>query len=127
MVKTVRKVGGTQYLLLTRTNCGEWATVMKVMLKARGLWWVVQDSTGDEQEDQMAMEAILGKLPPKYITTLGSKDSTKEAWTSLEAIRVVSERVKKVLQQLRCEFETIPFRDGEVLDDFVLRLTSLVS
>ncbi|WVZ84977.1 hypothetical protein U9M48_031942 [Paspalum notatum var. saurae] len=128
VVKTVREVGGTQFPLLTRTNYGEWATVMKVMLKARGLWRVVQDGTDDEQEDQMAMEAILKGVPPEYVTTLGSKDSAKEAWTSLEAIRVGSDRVKKAkVQQLRHEFETIAFRDGEAVEDFALRLTSLVS
>ena len=95
VVKTVREVGGAQFPRLTRTNYGEWATVMKVMLKARGLWRVVQDGTDDEQEDQMAMEAILKGVPLEYVTTLGSKDSTKEASTSLEAIRVGSDRVKK--------------------------------
>ncbi|WVZ68640.1 LOW QUALITY PROTEIN: hypothetical protein U9M48_017559 [Paspalum notatum var. saurae] len=125
VVKTVREVGGAQFPLLTRTNYGEWATVMKVMLKARGLWRVVQDGTDDEQEDQMAMEAILKGVPPEYVTTLGSKDSAKEAWTSLEAIRVGNDRVKKAkVQQLRREFETIAFRDGEAVKDFALRLTS---
>ncbi|WVZ62954.1 hypothetical protein U9M48_012642 [Paspalum notatum var. saurae] len=101
---------------------------MKVMLKAKGLWRVVQDGTNDEQEDQMAMEAILKGVPPEYVTTLGSKDSAKEAWTSLEAIRVGSNRVKKAkVQQLRREFETIAFRDGEAVEDFALRLTSPVS
>ncbi|WVZ73172.1 hypothetical protein U9M48_021516 [Paspalum notatum var. saurae] len=101
---------------------------MKVMLKARGLLRVVQDGTDDEQEDQMAMEAILKGVSPEYVTTLGSKDSAKEAWTSLEAIRVGSDRVKKAkVQQLRREFKTIAFRDGEAVEDFALRLTSLVS
>ena len=30
-------------------------------------------------------------------------------------------------QQLRREYEAIPFRDGEAIEDFALRLTSLVS
>ncbi|WVZ95085.1 LOW QUALITY PROTEIN: hypothetical protein U9M48_040890 [Paspalum notatum var. saurae] len=98
---------------------------MKVMLKARGLWRVVQDGTDDEQEDQMSMKAILKGVPPEYVTTLGSKDSAKEAWTSLEAIRVDSDRVKKA--KLRREFETISFHDGEAVEDFALRLTPLVS
>ncbi|WVZ88386.1 hypothetical protein U9M48_034913 [Paspalum notatum var. saurae] len=126
MVKTVHEVGGAQFPLLTCTNYDEWATMMMVMLKARGLWRVVKGGTDDEQEDQMAMEAILKGVPPEYIT-LGSKKSAKEAWTSLEAIRVGSDRVKKAkLQLLRCEFENIAFRDGEAVEDFALRLTSLM-
>ncbi|WVZ94305.1 hypothetical protein U9M48_040211 [Paspalum notatum var. saurae] len=99
VLKTVSEVGGAQYPLLTHTNYGEWATVMMVMLKARGLWRVIKKGTDDEQEDQMAMEAILKGVPPGYITTLGSKKSAKEAWTSLEAIRVGSDRVKKAKVQ----------------------------
>ena len=95
VVKMVREVGGAQFPVLTCTNYDEWVTVMKVMLKGRGLWLVVQH----EQEDQMAMEAILKGVPLEYVTTLGSKDFTKEAWRSLEAMCVGSDRVKKAKVQ----------------------------
>ncbi|WVZ84377.1 hypothetical protein U9M48_031415 [Paspalum notatum var. saurae] len=77
------------------------ATVMKVTLKARGLWRVVQE----------------------YVTTLGSKNTANEAWLNLEAIRVSNDHVK----MLRREFETIAFCYGEVVEDFTLCLLSLVS
>ncbi|WVZ81050.1 LOW QUALITY PROTEIN: hypothetical protein U9M48_028477 [Paspalum notatum var. saurae] len=98
---------------------------MMVMLKARGLWRVVKDGTDDEQEDLMAMEAIFKGVLPKYITTLGSKKSAKEAGP---AWRPSADHMKKAkVQQLQREFETISFRYGEVVEDFALRLTFLVS
>ena len=57
--KTVRDVGGAQYPLLTRTNYAEWVVLMKVMLKARRLWAAVTVGTADEEDDKLAMEAIL--------------------------------------------------------------------
>jgi len=126
--KTVRDVGGAQYLMLTRTNYAEWVVLMKVMLKARRLWAAVTVGTADEEDDQSAMEAILKSVPTEYVVPLGAKDSAKEAWESLETMRLGGDRVRKAkAQQLQREYEAIAFRDGEAIEDFALRLTSLVS
>ena len=126
--KTVRDVGGAQYPMLTRTNYAEWVVLMKVMIKARCLWAAVTVGTADEEDDQSAMEAILKSVPTEYVVPLGAKDSAKEAWESLETMRLGGDRVRKAkAQQLRREYEAIAFRDGEAIEDFALRLTSLVS
>jgi len=128
MKKTVRDVGDAQYPMLTRTNYAEWVVLMKVMLKARRLWAAVTVGTADEEDDQSAMEAILKSVPTEYVVPLGAKDSAKEAWESLETMRLGGDRVRKAkAQQLRREYEAIAFRDGEAIEDFALRLTSLVS
>jgi hypothetical protein len=81
----------------------------------------------DEQEDRMAMEGILKAVPPEFITTLGEKDTTKEAWESLKTMRQSGDRVRKAkAQQLRREYEAVAFRDGEAVKDFALRLTTMV-
>ena len=128
MKKTARDVGGAQYPMLTRTNYAEWVVLMKVMLKARRLWAAVTVATADEEDDQSAMEAILKLVPTEYAVPLDAKDSAKEAWESLETMRLGGDRVRKAkAQQLRREYEAIAFRDGEAIEDFALRLTSLVS
>ena len=128
MKKTVRDVGGAQYTMLTRTNYAEWVVPMKVMLKARRLWVAVTVGTADEEDDQSAMEAILKSVPTEYFVPLGAKDSAKEVRESLETMRLGGDRVRKAkAQQLRREYEAIVFRDGEAIEDFTLRLTSLVS
>ncbi|KAF8783882.1 hypothetical protein HU200_000329 [Digitaria exilis] len=126
--KTVRDICGAQYPILTRSNYSEWEVMMKVMLKARGLWQVIDSGTDDEQEDQMAMETILKAVPPEFVTTLGSKDSATEAWDCLKTMRLGGDWVRKAkVQQLRREYEAIAFREGEAVEDFALRLTTVVT
>ena len=123
--KTVRDVGGAQYPMLTRMNYTEWVVLMKVMLKARRLWAAVTVGIADEEDDQ---SAILKSVPIEYVVPLGAKDFAKEAGESLESMRLGGDRMRKAkAQQLRREYEAIAFRDGEAIEDFALRLTSLVS
>ena len=55
MQRTVREVGGALYPVLIRTNYGEWAVLMKVMLRARKLWCAIDIGIEDEDEDCTAM------------------------------------------------------------------------
>ncbi|WVZ57966.1 LOW QUALITY PROTEIN: hypothetical protein U9M48_008290 [Paspalum notatum var. saurae] len=125
VVRTVREVGSAQFPQLTRTNYTDWVVMMKVMLKARGLWSVIKHGTDDKQEDQMALEALLRGVPTEYQSTLGRKKTAKLAWESLEKMRLGDDRVKKA--RLRREYEALKFRDGEKVEDFALRLQALVS
>ncbi|XP_072150391.1 uncharacterized protein [Setaria viridis] len=122
--KTVQDIGGAQYPILTRSNYAEW----EVMMKARGLWRSVSVGTNDEQEDQMTIEAILKGVPTEFFVALGSKETAKEAWDSLKTMCLDNNRVRKVkAQQLHREYEAITFRDGEAVEDFALRLMTMVS
>ena len=121
------EVGGANWLVLTCTNYDEWAVLMKVMLKARKLWRVINVGI-EEEEDCATMETILKAVPSQYVESLGSKDSAKLAWDALKAMRVGSDCVKKAkAQQLRREYEVLAFRDGEAVEEFTLRLQSLVN
>jgi len=126
------EVGGANWLVLTCTNYDEWAVLMKVMLKARKLWRVINVGI-EEEEDCAAMETILKAVPSEYVESLGSKDSAKLAWDALKAMHVGSDCVKKACvrkakaQQLRREYEVLAFRDGEAVEEFTLRLQSLVN
>lgn len=101
---------------------------MKVMLRARGLCSTIEDGTRDEQEDQMAMKAILKAVPPEFISALGSEVTAKKAWEKLTTLRLNGDRVRKAkAQQLRREYEAIAFRNDEAVEDFALQLTSLVN
>lgn len=56
------------------------------------------------------------------------KESAKEAWDALKTMRIGIDRVRKAnAQKLRKEYEGIAFRDGELVDDFALRLTGLIN
>ena len=51
--------------------------------------------TADEEDDQSAMKAILKSVLAEYAVPLGAKDSAKEAWESLETMRLDCDRVRK--------------------------------
>jgi uncharacterized membrane protein YgcG len=76
----------------------------------------------------MAFDAICSVVPPKMISTLATKPSAKEAWESIKTMRIVIDYVRKVSAQKLCrEYEQLTFRDGESIEDFAMRLSSLMN
>ena len=127
-MRTVREVSSTSWPTLTRINYGEWAVTIKVKLRARWLWNAVDKGTDNEEDDMSALEAILAVVPAEYREPLGTKNSAKEAWEAIAAIRVGSDRAKKATaQMLKQEYANLKFEDGESVEDFSLRLQSLIS
>ena len=56
------------------------------------------------------------------------KNSVKEAWETISAMRVGSDRTKKTTAQLlKQEYANFKFKDGESVKDFSLLLQTLIS
>ncbi|KAG8047551.1 hypothetical protein GUJ93_ZPchr0008g12023 [Zizania palustris] len=127
--RIVREVGGgTAFPLLTKTNYSDWALLMRVKLKARGLWDAVDKGGADPQEDMMALDALVSAVPPEMVATVADKRSAKEAWDAIATMRVGDDRVKKAAaQQLRSQFDRAMFVEGESVEDFALRLNGMVT
>ena len=70
---------------------------MKVKLRARRLWNVVDKGIDNEEDDMSALEAILAAVLAEYREPLGVKSSAKEAWEAIVAMRVGSDRAKKAM------------------------------
>ena len=47
--------------------------MMKVKLRARALWNAIDKGTSDEQEEMMALDALVSAVPPEIVSTIGSK------------------------------------------------------
>jgi acyl-CoA synthetase (AMP-forming)/AMP-acid ligase II len=119
--------GGSSYPTLTKTNYSDWALLMKVKLKARGLWSVVQKKSGDEMEEMMALDVLASAVPPEMVATVASKDSAKEAWEEIRTLRVGDERVRAATaQQLLQRFENAVIKEEESIEDYSLRLSGMV-
>lgn len=128
VIRTVREVSGNSWPQLTRTNYGEWVVTMRFKLRARRLWTAVETVTDNEDDDVAAMEVLLSSTPAEYHEAIGQKKSAKEAWDMLASMRIGSDRAKKArAQQLRREFDDLKFCSGKAVEDFALRLQSLVS
>jgi hypothetical protein len=64
--RVIHKVGGrSSYPALTKTNYSDWTLLMKVKLKARALWSIIEDGGANQQEEMMPM--------------IAKKETTKEA------------------------------------------------
>jgi hypothetical protein len=63
--RVIREVGGgSSYPTLTKTNYSDWALLIKVKLKARGLWSAVESS--DHQEDMMALDVLSSAVHQRW-------------------------------------------------------------
>jgi hypothetical protein len=127
--RVIREVdGGTSYPALTKTNYSDWALLMKVKLKARTLWSIIEGSSADQQEDMMVFDALCGVVPPEILPMIAKKDMAKEAWDVIAIMRVGDDRVKKVMmQQLRWKFDLTTFDDGDTIEDYALCLSGMAA
>jgi hypothetical protein len=102
--------------------------MMKVKLKARALWSVIENGGADQQEEMMMLDALCGVVPLEKMLTIAKKETAKEAWDAIVTMRVGDDRVKKATtQQLRWKFELATFDDGETIEDYALRLSGMAA
>ena len=128
VIQRVTRDSGGSWPILNRTNYADWALLMQVKLEARQLWVAVSDGTDERETDRTAMECLLRSVPPEMISTLGSKETAKEAWKAVKTMRLGVTRVRDAkVTGLKKQLDAIKFSDGEDIDDFGMRLSSLVS
>jgi hypothetical protein len=101
------------YPTLTATNYIEWALVMKINLRAQGLWEAVSGmGVAGDREDMAALSALLRAVPPEMVPVLAVKDTAADAWEAIKLMRMgVSRAREATAQRLRKEFEQIAFKD----------------
>ena len=74
------------------------------------------------------MGDLMRSIPREMWGTLGVKKTVKEAWETVQTMRVEAVRVKEIsVQKLLKEFENIEFKEGLSVDDFGMRITNLVA
>ncbi|KAK1626133.1 hypothetical protein QYE76_000448 [Lolium multiflorum] len=117
-----------QYPTLTRSNYAEWAMVMRMQLQAAHLWDVIEYGAEEDGDDRGALAALLRAVPPELVRTLAVKDCARTAWETIKTMRLGSERVREAKAQTRRrEWEELRFKSGESIEDFSIRLTSIVN
>jgi hypothetical protein len=94
--REIREVGDrSSYPALTKTNYSDWVLLMKVKLKARALWSVIENGGADQQEEMMVLDALCGAVPPEMVSMIAKKETVKEAWDMISTMRVSDDRMKK--------------------------------
>jgi hypothetical protein len=112
---------------LTKTNYVKWVVVMRVRLQVRHMWEAVRYGDVDYYEDRRALDVLITAVPPEMQFSFSKKRTAKEAWNAIAATRIDSDHARKTtLQALRKEWENLAFKSGEDVDDFDLRLNTLL-
>ncbi|KAD4584611.1 hypothetical protein E3N88_22212 [Mikania micrantha] len=113
---------------LTSTNYPIWSLRIKAILKAHGIWDVIEPGTNLDQKKDNAAIAYLYQSLPEDILQVASCEHAKDIWDSIKTRHLGVERVMEArLQSLRTEFDTLRMSDGETVDDFVAKLSGIAS
>jgi hypothetical protein len=99
--------------------------MMQINMEACVLWDAVEGNPPNVPTDKAALAAIIRAVPQEMVGTLVVKKTAKDAWDAVKMMRVGVDRVREATtQRLR---EAIAFHDGETLDAFGMRITTLVN
>jgi hypothetical protein len=88
---------------------------------------VVQYGNADFDEDRRVLESLLAAVPTEMHSSLANKRTARDAWDAIAVARIGSDRARRsTLQKLCQERENLAFKPGEDVDDFALRLNTLM-
>jgi hypothetical protein len=72
--------------VLTKINYSNWALLMKVKLKTRVLWSVVEKGGADVEEDMMTVDTLCSAVPLEMVHLVVKMETVKEAWDTIATI-----------------------------------------
>ncbi|XP_073363009.1 uncharacterized protein [Aegilops tauschii subsp. strangulata] len=128
MARMARDTSSAAWPQLMLSNYANWVVLMQVMMEGWHLWDAVQTGTAERSEDRLALKAILRGVPPETGPTLAAKATVKETWDSLKTMRLGVARVREgKLATLTKQYDDIKFAEGESVDEFAMRLTTMVA
>ncbi|GJR68716.1 zinc finger, CCHC-type containing protein [Tanacetum coccineum] len=117
--------------VLTSTNYTTWAIKMEAIMDAQGLWESIEPAAGvaaDEKKSKMARAFLFQAIPEDILMQVAKKKTAREVWDSLKTRFVGADRVQKArLHTLKSEFEALRMKDGESIDEYVGKLSGMVS
>uniref|UniRef100_A0ACD5UNA0 Uncharacterized protein n=2 Tax=Avena sativa TaxID=4498 RepID=A0ACD5UNA0_AVESA len=131
--EVVREAGGScgaslVFPMLKRGEYTNWAMVMEVNMQAAALWDAIEDDAVPRCEDKQALATLLRSTPPEMHPMLIGKGSAMAAWEAIRLQHQGNDRVRDMrVRRLRTEFETITFKEGERIEEFGLRITTLAA
>ncbi|XP_074342578.1 uncharacterized protein LOC141680182 [Apium graveolens] len=130
--KTKEGSFGLSYPMLSKSNYTAWALKMRVFMQAHGVWDAIAPKDPkaaiDEKMDKRALAVIYQGIPQDILLSIAEKKTSMEAWNAIKTMSLGAEKVKMAkAQTLKCEFESIRMKENEQLDEFYLKLNSLVT
>ncbi|WCJ34769.1 hypothetical protein M5689_016057 [Euphorbia peplus] len=123
---------GLSYPMLTKTNYTAWAMKMRVFMQAHGVWEAIDPkdpkTVVEDKVDKRALAIIYQGIAEDLLLSIADKRTSKEAWEAIKTVHLGADKVKKArAQTLKFEFESLTMKETEQLDDFCMKLSSLVT
>ncbi|XP_078429804.1 uncharacterized protein LOC144701878 [Wolffia australiana] len=118
-----------QYPQLSASHYTSWAIRVQAIMEDQGVWTEVQpapDAAVDIKLDRKAKVHLLQALPEDILMQVAQKRTSKEIWEALSTRFVGADRVKNArLRALKSDFDAMRMIDGESLDDYAGRLSTM--
>ncbi|XP_074336117.1 uncharacterized protein LOC141673281 [Apium graveolens] len=120
------------YPMLTKCNYTAWAMKMRVYMQVYGVWEAIEPkdpkASVEDRQDKMALTTIYQAIPEETLLSLAEKKTAKEAWEGIKILYQGAERVRTAkIQTLKTEFEALNMKENESLDDFCMKMNSLIT
>nr|GEY10818.1 zinc finger, CCHC-type [Tanacetum cinerariifolium] len=116
----------------------ETALMMETILKAYGLWKVIDETDGkketsgkqetaiDEKAENTTKGIIFQTLPQDMLMQVAQYTTAKEVWNSIKVKHIVADLVQKAcLKTLRSELEKLKMKPNESANEFAGKLSSI--
>ncbi|KAJ0897794.1 putative RNA-directed DNA polymerase [Helianthus annuus] len=121
-----------QVPVLTPTNYPVWAVKVKAIMDANGVWETVEPralgAEPDEKKAKQALAFLFQAIPEEMVLQMASYTDPKQVWDGLKTRYLGVDRVRAArLATLRRELETMRMKEGEAVDDFVVKLNGIAS
>jgi hypothetical protein len=118
--------------MLTGDNYTVWAIKVEANLDVQDVWEAVvpADSTAtvDPEKNKRARAYLLGALSEDILLQVSSKKKAAEVWASLKTRFIGADRVRAArLSTLRGDFDRLNMGDGEALDVFAGKISSMAA
>nr|GFC54620.1 putative zinc finger, CCHC-type [Tanacetum cinerariifolium] len=117
--------------ILKPSNYSLWAIRMQIILKANGLWEMIEPNgktQADNKKEKTAMAFLYQALPEDQLLQISKHKTAKAIWNALKTRHLGEERVQQArLQTLKSDFEMLQMKEDETIDAFTTKLTTLVN
>lgn len=86
--------GGSSYPILTKSNYSYQVLLIKVKLKARALWKIIEKGCNDTREEMMMFNALYFLVKLEMVYVIANKETTKEALNAISEMCVGDDHMK---------------------------------
>ncbi|XP_023766421.1 uncharacterized protein LOC111914942 [Lactuca sativa] len=129
------KEGGSmtyQVPVLTPTNYPVWEVKVKSIMDAHDIWEMVEPKALGEasyqKKSKQTLASLFQAIPEDMVVQMGSYTDPKQVWDGLKTRYLGVDRLRTArLATLKRELESLRMKEGETVDDFVMKLSNLAS